>query len=450
MASKRSTRAVAGLALTLIVAVVASTVVGNVAADAAPGQGESASGYVGHVGMNSNGFWFGPDDATDAYSRLADAGVTQVREDFNWNATEPQQGNFDWSHGDSLMTASSRTGVEVLGILDYSASWASSDPSGGQQYAPRNNAEYAAFARAVVRRYSAGGTFWSQHPELNPQPLTAVEIWNEPWGWWSWRSGPNPGAYAGMARAAAEAVHAANPAVKVVMEATLLQVRQDGASAGWIDRVLAAQPTLKDLVDVFSIHPYPYPFNNGPKVDHADPHWDYQQVALVRQTTVALGARKPIWITEVGWSTAPSADGGVTESQQSTYIHDAIVRAFTDWPYVERVYLYSDDSDGSNRSDLQAWFGLFHSNGSPKPAWNNLVHLMQTSAPVPPTTTPPTTRAPTTTPPRTTPSTTTPPTTTPPRTTPTTTPPTNRRPVLMPAKVAVRVSGVVIYYDPGL
>lgn len=446
MAFKRSTRAVTGLALGLIVAVVVG-ILGNVAVDAAPAQAESDASYVGRVGMNSNGFWFGANDASAAYSRLAAGGVNRVREDFNWNAIEPQRGQFNWSRPDTMMTAASRAGVEVLGILDYSAAWASSDPSGNrdEHFAPRDNADYAAYARAVVRRYGPSGTFWSQHPELTPQPVTAMEIWNEPWGWWSWRDEPSPVAYAAMARAAAEAIHAADPSVKVVMEASLLQARHDGATAGWIDQVLGAQPALKSLVDVFSLHPYPYPKQNGPNVDHSDPRWDYRQIELVRQTTVSLGARKPIWVSEVGWSTAPEADGAVTEAQQSRYIQDAIVRAFTNWPYVERIYLYSDDRDGSDRRDLESWFGLFHSDGSAKPAWSALTRTIRDSG----TTTPPATTPPATIPPTTTPPATTPPTTRPPATTTTTTPPRGGA-VLMPARLVVRVLGRVLYYDPAV
>ena len=473
MAFKRSTRAVTGLALGLIIAVVVG-ILGNVAADAAPTQAESGGSYLGRVGMNSNGFWFGANDAGAAYSRLAAGGVTRVREDFNWNAIEPQRGQFNWSRPDTMMTAASRAGVEVLGILDYSAAWASSDPSGNrdEHFAPRDNADYAAYARAVVRRYGPNGTFWSQHPELTAQPVTAMEIWNEPWGWWSWRDEPNPAAYAAMARAAAEAIHAADPSVKVVMEASLLQARHDGATAGWIDQVLGAQPALKSLVDVFSLHPYPYPKQNGPNVDRNDPRWDYRQIELVRQTTISLGARKPIWVSEIGWSTAPEADGAVTEAQQSRYIQDAVVRAFTNWPYVERIYLYSDDRDGSNRRDLEAWFGLFHGDGSAKPAWSALTQMIRDSGTAtpptttPPTTTPPTTsttrpptttappttsttRPPTTTAPPTT-STTRPPTTTPPTTTPPTTTPPRSGAVLMPARLVVRVLGRVLYYDPAV
>src|SRR5215211_9288674 len=73
--------------------------------------------------------------------RLHAGGVDWTREDFLWETIEPSKGSFNWSWPDKLMTSSSRTGVNVLAILDYSAKWASSGPNGESTYPPRDNAE---------------------------------------------------------------------------------------------------------------------------------------------------------------------------------------------------------------------------------------------------------------------------------------------------------------------
>ena len=393
------------------------------------------SPYAGQIGINSHSFWLGADDATRQFAALMAAGVTSTREDIDWDHTEPSRGNFDWSRSDNLFTAASRSGIDVLGVLDYSASWASSQP-GNPRVMPANDTDFARFASAVVGRYGPGGRFWALHPEMAPQPLRAVEVWNEPWGFWTWAGEVDAARYARLARAATTAMKATNPEVEVLISGDLLEARRDGRIVGWIDGVLDADPGLDELIDGYSIHPYHY---GGPEDVRPDPRWDYGKVALIRQVTAAHDANKPMWITEVGWTTAPNVDDRVSEATQATYTEQAVVRAFREWPYVKRFYLYSYDRDSGNTTDREGYFGVRHQDGSYKPAWTALVDLL-----APRTVTTSTTAAPTTTTTRpTTTSTTTPPTTTPPTTTP-------GPAVLGPAQLAVRVLGRIFYYDPAL
>ena len=82
------------------------------------------------------------------------------------------------------------------------------------------------------------------------------------------------------------------------------------AIVDWLKNLRAADPGLSTVVDAYSVHPYPYPRTQGPDVDHSDPRWDYQRVQLTRQIDPSL----PIWITEVGWSTASTEALATTTS----------------------------------------------------------------------------------------------------------------------------------------
>ena len=128
------------LALGLIVTVAAGHVAlgGGVGAAGAVSAETVPSPYAGDIGINSHSFWLGADDATRQFRDLMAAGVTSTREDIDWDHTEPSRGNFDWSRSDNLFTAASRTGIDVLGVLDYSASWASSQP-GNPRVMPAND-----------------------------------------------------------------------------------------------------------------------------------------------------------------------------------------------------------------------------------------------------------------------------------------------------------------------
>lgn len=337
--------------------------------------GADSGAWAGRVGVAGHLMWYA--DQETEMRRLHAGGVDWTREDFLWETIEPSKGSFNWSWPDKLMTSSSRTGVNVLAILDYSAKWASSGPNSEATYPPRDNAEFAAYATAIVRRYGPGGSFWSGHPELTPRPLTAVEVWNEPWGHWDWKPNPDPAAYAALARATAEAVKAANPGMKVLIAGDLLQARTDGKIVSWLANVLAADPGLKGLVDAYSVHPYPYPRELGPYDERADARWDFRRLDLIHQ----VDPSHPLWITEVGWSTAPGVSDAVSDAQQATFVRGAVQRALGEWGgFVERIFVYSWDRSNGTSGDREGNFGLRRADGSTKPAWDALSSLLASTA----------------------------------------------------------------------
>ncbi|MBL8778723.1 MAG: beta-galactosidase [Acidimicrobiales bacterium] len=386
------------------------------------------SPYAGRVGLNTHEIWGAESGTYTEFNRMARIGVTRTREGFEWRVIEPQRGRFDWGRTDQLMAAAARTGIDVLPILGSPPAWASNYPDRSDRFPPANNADFANFAKAVVARYGTGGTFWtSVRPELSPMPVEAVQIWNEPWSDTYWGPLPDPAGYARLVRATGAAVHGIAPEIDVVISGDLLQTGGGGPIRYWVDEILRADPGLGAFFDAYSVHPYPA---GSPMTDNADARWDFRRVELIRQATVARGVPKPIWITEIGWSTAPNA-GGVSESTQASYTRQAITRAFEDWPYVKRLYLYSYDRDTGNTSDREGYFGVRHQDGSFKPVWTTLSNLLEDRTVTTSTTAPPTT------------------TTAPPATTSTTTPPTANAPaVLGPARLAVRVLGRVFYYNP--
>ena len=361
-----------------VAAVVAVALMGALLTVPGVGAANPPPTYVGSVGINTHDVWLSEAATYAEFQQLAAGGVTQVRDQFPWTHLETSRGRFDWSRSDNLMSAASRAGVDVLGILAYTAPWANA--TGNTRQPPSDPQDFANFATAVLDRYGPGGTFWSSRRDLSPRPLRAVELWNEAWGWWNWYPEVNPAQYATLARTAASAIQARHPDVTIVMDADVLQVRRDGQIRGWIDEVLRAEPRLIDLIDVFGAHPYPDPRNQSPLDRNGDARWDFRQVELIRQTTLALGADKPIWITEIGWSTAPGVSDAVSESTQATFVADALRQAF-EWPYVQRVYVYSYDRDNGVSGDREGWFGLRHQDGTPKPAFAAMTQFANSARP---------------------------------------------------------------------
>ena len=314
-------------------------------------------------------------------TQLRSGGVSWVREDFAWALAEPRRGVFNWTPTDNLMTAASRTGIHVLGILDYSAPWASSDPSGHGDvfFPPKSNADFAAYAAAVTSRYGNSGSFWTAHPDLTRTPLSAMEIWNEPYGSWFWKPGPDPAAYAAMVRATAPVIHAADPKMQIIMSGDL-QSWDDGYAAHlqpWLSSVLRADPGVTKLVNGLGVHPYSEPRNLGPDDAGPNPLVTFGRVALIHQAEVASGVSLPIWITEVGWSTAPGTPYGISTQQQASYMAAALRRGIIEWGgFVKRIFLFGWYRSSDLPGDMYHNYGLLFNNGVPKPAWTTITQLL--------------------------------------------------------------------------
>ncbi len=295
-------------------------------------------------------------------------GIHWLSETFYWAMLEPERGRFDWRRSDALMTAAATTGTDVLAVLAYSAPWASSDPSPrhSPDFPPRDQSDYAEYASAVVQRYGPAGAFWSSHTGLPSRPLRTVEIWNEPWWHGFWRPQPDAGAYAALVRTAGSSIRRVAPSVTILVSGDLTQPTDPGAPP-WLAGLLAARPSVAPYVDAWSVHPYPDPKSLGPADGPVES--SFQRVPLIWRMVKAARLTRPLWITEVGWSSATAAAEGVTELDQARYLHDALGEAVTSWrSFVVRTFVYSWGVDTGNSSDLEGHFALYDARGHPKPA----------------------------------------------------------------------------------
>jgi hypothetical protein len=325
---------------------------------------------AGRVGLSTH-LLTGDEPLRPQLAAIRRAGIRWIREDFTWQHIEPRPGGFAWDRTDALMAAAAREGVDVLAILGYSTSWASSDPAGDTSHPPLDPSRFASYARAVVDRYGEGGSFWDG--DVPERPLGAVEIWNEPWGFFFWRPEPDPARYVKLARATAESVRDADRGVKVLVPADLLQVRSDGAIRPWFRALLQADPSLPELVDGWTVHPYPSPRNAPPDAGD-DPRFAVTRVARVHQIAVEEGVERPLWITELGWTTASASDDGVTEEEQARYIDATLGLALGRWRhYVERSFVYTWSRSNGEPGDVEGNYGLRRADGSLKPAWRAIL-----------------------------------------------------------------------------
>jgi hypothetical protein len=258
-------------------------------------------------GVMANGPLDAPGFALDAESAaMRRAGVQTERMEIAWDLVEAQKGQYDFALTDRKVLAAARAGIDVLALIVRSPAWAARHP--GQPFSsPRDPADYAAFAKALVSRYGPGGTVWAEHPEVVARPVRAWQVWNEPNLAVYWSEQPFMRGYARLLGAAHAAIKQADPGSTVVMAGL--------ANFSWRDlQRLFAKGAAKLRFDVAAVHPFSGRPSNAVKI-----------VGLNRRVLDRNGARrKPIWLTELTWSSAKGKKQKLTQNWETTEAGQAL------------------------------------------------------------------------------------------------------------------------------
>jgi hypothetical protein len=268
---------------------------------AAPGAAAARSTPRGFFGVMVNGVLDVPSVNLGAESTtMRRAGVESERFEIAWDLVEPSPGSFRWGAIDRKVAAAARNRIDVLGLVVRTPNWAASVP--GQPFSPpRDPATYAAFLRTLIGRYGPRGLFWSANPSLPRVPVRHWQIWNEPniginfVGVRSW-----PATYARLLRAAYRAVHGADSGARVVMAGL--------ANFSWRDLSRAYRAGVRGSFDVAAVHPFSGRASNSVKITR-----------LNREVMNRNGdRRKPIWLTELTWSSAKGKKTPLTQNWETT------------------------------------------------------------------------------------------------------------------------------------
>jgi polysaccharide biosynthesis protein PslG len=281
---------------------------------------------------------------------------------FSWREIEPTEGEFHWENPDQIVAGAKYYGLDLVVRLDQHPVWASPAPT-SLNAPPTDPASYARFVRAVASRYRGR--------------VLAYVIWNEPnlatdWG----GKPPDPAGYVALLRAGYAAVKEADPHALVV-SAGLASTDERSATAMDDRAFLQAMYDhgAKDYFDVLGAHPYGF---GHPPDDPRGAHdgLNMARLADLREIMVRHGEeRKPVWATEMGWTTHPT-DGGssqaVTPEEQAAYLAQAESLAPRLWPWLGLLAVWNLDG-----ADSPEWGGysLLDAGGQPGPAYRALRQL---------------------------------------------------------------------------
>ena len=348
----------------LLAAVLGMLVLGWVGSVPAQAAGPGGAGIQLHV------LWQGVDqrEMESQFDRAAAANAGIVRVDVGWASLEPQaKGRWSAHHLerlDAVVDAAQARGVELLLTLADSPCWASGAPEslkadcrgawwgrGVQRYLPRDPADYGDALALLARRYGTRVAGW--------------EMWNEP-NQEAFSPGPAKARrYAGLVRAAyrrAKPAAGSVPLIAGALSESDVEFLEDLYDAG-----------IHGSFDAFSIHPYSHDASPLATGAAGEERWSFVRgVPAVRATMVRHGDDKPLWLTELGWSTtsvrgAEAWRNGVSEAAQAAYVTQALAQVES-WDYVPYA-IYYNLLDLADRSRERAdHFGLARRDGRAKPA----------------------------------------------------------------------------------
>lgn len=199
--------------------------------------------------------------------KMVASGVESLRVVFDWSQAQPyrrwrdvpsdQKSSFvnvggvptTFTAFDQLVGAASRDGLPVMPVILNAPAW---DGQGNPQAlvdVPKSDGPFAAFAKALVRRYGPGGTFWQTYPYHVPVPIKMWQIWNEPNIPAFWPFQPFEARYVSLLIAASKAIKSVDHTAKVVLAGM--------PNDSWVDlQRIYKIPGARSAFDVVALHPY--------------------------------------------------------------------------------------------------------------------------------------------------------------------------------------------------
>lgn len=321
---------------------------------------------------------------------VSETGSTQLREDIDWSLVEPNNGEWNWEATDRMFREAAERDLEILPILGNPPCWATAenDPDICARTYPTNDSDFGDYTIHVVQRYGPEGDFWTANSALNPglAPIY-FEVWNEPYFMSAPKGELNAARYADLYRASVVAGRSANEDTRYLVGGRWqISDSADKSLISWAGSMLTHEPALGNYIDGISVHPYPQihdPFYQ-PESGADASFWTAKRIYEDWKTR---GVNKPIWITEVGYSSCtgarcvPGQTQTAREELKGRWIQALFDLAQTpEFGFVHALYLYNlrEWTPQTNpTSDHEEWYGILDSEKQHLPGWDSFAAAVE-------------------------------------------------------------------------
>ncbi|MEA3336627.1 MAG: YCF48-related protein [Chloroflexota bacterium] len=303
-----------------------------------------------------------PDDSL--LNQARDIGFQAIVQVFSWAEIEPAQGVWYWEYPDFLARATAFYDLDLIVRLDHPPEWAVEAASADSSF-PFDVDAYLRFVDAVARRYG--------------DHIHSYIIWNEPNLAAEWGAPPDPASYAQLLQRTYAAIKQIDPAATVVSAGLApTNERSDWAVDDRLFLKEMYEAGARPYFDALAVHPYGFAY---PPDDSRGQHngLNVNRILDLRATMEAHGdGAKPVWATEVGWTTDGVGDHDwltVTPQQQADYLTMAWRMARQDWPWLDVFTVWNlgaTSPAAKGEVDEKAAYSLLYEDGRPKPAWDAL------------------------------------------------------------------------------
>ena len=302
----------------------------------------------------------GPEGVNTLVRLGREAGVQWAREELSWaNMEGAKKGVWAWGHYDEHLLKLSEAGYEIMGVLMTTPGWARVGDCASREGVtadywcpPASAQDFADFTAAIVERYDGDGV---DDAPGSPR-VAAWQIWNEPSTPDTWPG--TPAEYGAILVAGYNAAKAADPSAVVATGGFYLY---DGMGTDpndglpFLNEAIAAVPEAVNAFDALAIHPYmPTSAPDAPVIFATITLWGRITTAQNwLQEHAVGGVVRPLWISEVGWSTCTEGDAGcfadvaMTEQQQADYLVRTYVLALAKGVEHVNYFQLEDKFDGA-------------------------------------------------------------------------------------------------------
>jgi hypothetical protein len=286
-----------------------------------------------------------------------------------WGWVQPSQGSFDWGPADRFIGRLASRGIRTAPALWGNPGWvagsSSTPPIGG----PVAEQAWRDFLKALVARYGPSGSYWATAYRqkygagATPLPIQSWQVWNEPNLKSYFAPSPSPGKYARLVQISHDAIKSKDPQARIVLAG--MPGYGDLKAWDFLDSLYSV-PRIKNKFDAVALHPY------APNLDR-----QRQDIERLRGVmTNRADAATPLWLTELGWGSAPPDRFGINEGvtgqeQMLSGSYRMILNNRSAWN-VRRLfwYLWRDPRISHAGCSFCASAGLLNYDRDPKPAYD--------------------------------------------------------------------------------